>query len=274
MGGGYVLDFSDRTFAEFFAYELDVNIDDPKFKTEGSSKAKRLRFFLKYCNPELRIRTLMALWEYREDNRRRQGTAEYVPEAQDQFCGLIQRLGGKPPRNSKLSTTSEPDSALDLSRAQLLMQRLLQLGQLEPHPRGYAFESFLKALFDANGLAARASFRLIGEQIDGSFELSGETYLLEAKWTNPAIGAADLRAFEGKVADKAAWSRGLFVSHSGFTPDGLEAFGRGTRVVCMDGLDLYMMLEKKLPFSDVMARKVRRAAESGEPFIRLRELYL
>jgi uncharacterized protein YjbI with pentapeptide repeats len=28
----------------------------------------------------------------------------------------------------------------------------------------------------------RGSFRLIGEQIDGSFHLEGETYLLEAKW--------------------------------------------------------------------------------------------
>ncbi len=41
----------------------------------------------------------------------------------------------------------------------------------------------------------------------------------------------------------------------------------------MDGLDLYEMLERKLAFSDVMARKVRRAAESGHPFVRLRDLY-
>ncbi|MEX2170016.1 MAG: restriction endonuclease [Pirellulales bacterium] len=274
MGGGYVLEFSDQTFAEFFADELKVDIDDPKFKLDGTSKAKRLRFFLKSCDPKLRIRTLMALWEYREDHRRRKGIAESIPEAQDQFCGLIERLGGKWPGEKKPGTSIEPLTGFDLSRAQLLMQKLLELSQLDPHPRGYAFEGFLKDMFDANGLAARASFRLVGEQIDGSFELAGETYLLEAKWTGPAIGAAELRAFDGKVADKAAWSRGLFVSQSGFTPDGLEAFGRGKRVVCMDGLDLYEMLERRLPFGEVMARKVRRAAESGEPFIRVRELYI
>jgi predicted protein tyrosine phosphatase len=83
-----------------------------------------------------------------------------------------------------------------------------------------------------------------------------------------------LRSFNAKVEEKAAWSRGLFVSHSGFTSDGLAAFGRGKRVVCMDGFDLYEMLDKNLSFADVMAKKVRRAAESGNPFVRVRDLYV
>lgn len=122
-------------------------------------------------------------------------------------------------------------------------------------------------------MAARASFRLVGEQIDGSFELAGDTYLLEAKWQGPPIGVADLRSFNGKVEDKAAWSRGLFVSQSGFSTDGLLAFGRAKNLVCMDGLDMYEMLDRPLSFADVLARKVRRAAESGEPFVRIRDLY-
>lgn len=153
-----------------------------------------------------------------------------------------------------------------------LKAQLLEVSQLEPQPRGYALEGFLKVLFDANGLAGRASFRLVGEQIDGSFELAGETYLLEAKWTARQIGVADLRAFNGKVENKAAWSRGLFVSNSGFTDDGLHAFGRGNSVVCMDGLDLYEMLERNLAFTEVLKLKVRRAAETGRPFVRVRDL--
>lgn len=114
---------------------------------------------------------------------------------------------------------------------------------------------------------------MVGEQIDGSFQLSGETYLLEAKWTDLRIGAGDLRSFNAKLEDKAAWTRGLFVSNSGFTDDGLETFGRGKRVVCMDGLDLYETLDRRLSLEDVIARKVRRAAESGQPFVRVRDLY-
>lgn len=31
MEGGYVLDFSNRTFADFFREELQVNINDPRW---------------------------------------------------------------------------------------------------------------------------------------------------------------------------------------------------------------------------------------------------
>ena len=41
MNGGYVLDFSNRTFAEFFLEEFNINIDDPRYDAEGKSKAKR-----------------------------------------------------------------------------------------------------------------------------------------------------------------------------------------------------------------------------------------
>jgi hypothetical protein len=66
--------------------------------------------------------------------------------------------------------------------------------------------------------------------------------------------------------------RGLFVSNSGFTDEGL-AFGRGKRVICMDGLDLYEMLDREIPLKQVLERKVRRAAEIGAPFVRVRDLF-
>ena len=46
MSGGYVLNFSDKTFAQFFAHELDIDIDDEVYARNGSSKGKRLRCFL------------------------------------------------------------------------------------------------------------------------------------------------------------------------------------------------------------------------------------
>lgn len=66
MGGGFVLNFSDRTFAQFFAEELNVNIDDPVYSRNGGSKAKRLRYFLQTAGKPTVVRTLNALWEYRE----------------------------------------------------------------------------------------------------------------------------------------------------------------------------------------------------------------
>jgi len=104
--------------------------------------------------------------------------------------------------------------------------------------------------------------------------MHNETYLLEAKWQNSPAGAADLHTFEGKLREKATWSRGLFVSNSGFTSEGLEAFGRGKRVVCMDGFDLSEMLRLRRPFVDVMEAKVRKAAETGSPFVSVRDLFI
>jgi hypothetical protein len=271
MGGGYVLDFSDRTFSSFFR-ELGVDIDDARFSAEGTSKAKRLRYFLKSSDQASRLLVLQSLWEYRESVRRRRAQAETVPGAEDEFWALIERLGGTRPRPKGKPSTTASTPEIDLVRAASLRDRLIEISNLEPQPRGYAFERFLKELFDLSGLAGKSAFSLIGEQIDGSFQLGGETYLLEAKWRGAPTGASDLRAFNAKVEAKAAWSRGLFISHAGFSDEGLIAFGTGKRVVCMDGLDLYDVLDQALSFGDVVSRKVRHAAECGQPFIRVRDL--
>ena len=86
------------------------------------------------------------------------------------------------------------------------------------------------------------------------------------------VDAAALRAFNAKVEDKAKWSRGLFVSHSGFTTEGLTAFGHGKSVICMDGCDIHDVLSRRLNFVEVLAMKVRHAAETGEAFISVRDL--
>jgi hypothetical protein len=58
MHGGYVLNFSDRTFATFFAEELNIDIDEPRYSAQGSSKAKRLRYFLQMVDKATAARTL------------------------------------------------------------------------------------------------------------------------------------------------------------------------------------------------------------------------
>jgi len=70
---------------------------------------------------------------------------------------------------------------------------------------------FADSDFDTFGLQAWEPFRLRGKQIDGSFQLQGETYLFEAKWHLAQALAADLHAFHGKVERKAAWARWPFI---------------------------------------------------------------
>ncbi|WP_073125956.1 abortive infection family protein [Palleronia salina] len=67
MESGYVLDFSDRTFNDFF-YEtvgIDPEVNSSLFSSRGSSKAKRLRSFIERAQPALVAKTLRELWEYR-----------------------------------------------------------------------------------------------------------------------------------------------------------------------------------------------------------------
>lgn len=169
---------------------------------------------------------------------------------------------------------SQVAATLGAEKAHELATLLIEITKLDPQLRGLRFEGFLNELFAGFGLAPRGSFRLVGEQIDGSFNLRGQTYLVEAKWHGPRIGFADLMTFSGKVGGKASWSRGLFVSNSGFTAEGLEAFSRGrqTNLICADGLDLYEVLSRKVSLITVLEAKLRRAAETNQSFVSLREL--
>jgi len=271
MGGGYVLDFSNTTFAQFFVDEVGVDIDEARYFASGSSKAKRFRCFLKLADDSTAAKAINALWEYRELKRLRGRYPENVEGAQPRMVALLQALGGI--ATQQPSQVKPTVVAMDSAKLGKLKGELLGLPQLAAQERGYAFEAFLKELFDAFGLAAREAFRLRGEQIDGSFQLGHETYLLEAKWQNAQTGVADLHTFHGKLEQKASWTRGLFVSNSGFTEDGIAAFGRGKRLVCVDGLDLYDIMHRGLPLGEALERKIRRAAETGHPFARIRDLY-
>ena len=267
MSSGYVLDFSNRTFEEFFREVVGIEIYDTRFDYGSGSKANRMRAFWNKASDD-QLRTLfngiLEGWDIY--------SGEPIPQsARELLLQIINRLGGT---NTPDFKQEDKPTGLSDDTSSKLIARLIQVSSLSPQKRGYEFEVFLNELFNAYGLAGRASFRLTGEQIDGSFVMHNETYLLEAKWQNSQTRAADLHTFEGKMGEKASWSRGLFVSNSGFSYDGLQAFGRGKRLICMDGFDLSEMLRLKLSFIDVMDAKVRRAAETGCPFIPVRDLFM
>jgi hypothetical protein len=269
MGSGYVLGFSNRTFEEFFREVVGIHIYDSRYDLGSGSKANRMRAFWQLATEE-QLRSLLGglleAWDLYSDSS--------IPDsAQSLLQQILSRLGGI---SDVVESQQNGDVApqIDEGISKRLISHLLEVTALPPQKRGYEFERFLKALFDAYDLSARASFRLIGEQIDGSFVMHNETYLLEAKWQNSPTGVADLLTFEGKLGEKASWSRGLFVSNSGFSKEGLQAFGRGKRLVCMDGFDLSEMLRLRLSIVDVLEAKVRKAAETGSPFVSVRELFI
>jgi hypothetical protein len=68
MGSGYVLNFSDRTFGEFFD-EFRVEIDAERYHTRGRSKANRMRTFWDLDNNYVVGRVINGLIEYGTDEQ-------------------------------------------------------------------------------------------------------------------------------------------------------------------------------------------------------------
>lgn len=63
---GWLLDFSDRTMAEFFEDEFGLDLEIGRYTVNGGSKMKRLRTFIEIEDGSLVGQVLRGLWEYRE----------------------------------------------------------------------------------------------------------------------------------------------------------------------------------------------------------------
>jgi hypothetical protein len=221
------------------------------------------------------VKALTALWEYRENCRMERGLVEDVPNARQRLSAIVERLGGAAlPSFEGVDTPSStakdarPDPALFVK----LETDFIALHALDAQPRGYAFEKFLTDLFNVWKMDARCSFKIVGEQIDGSFQHDGATYLVEAKWQSSPTNAATLHAFQGKVEERPQWTRGLFVSYEGFSEQALKAF-TARRIIMMDGMDLYDALRRRIPLPSIITEKARYAAEYKQPFERVRTLF-
>ncbi len=64
MESGYVLNFSDRTFGEFFEEAAGVDIHSERYTIQGTSKANKLRAFWKLESDYLVGKVLQALVDY------------------------------------------------------------------------------------------------------------------------------------------------------------------------------------------------------------------
>ena len=171
--------------------------------------------------------------------------------------------------------TYKPTAVFSLDKLGELNKRFSFLFTSEDaQRRGYELQTLLTDLFNLFGITAKGAFRLVGEEIDGSFEFEANTYLIEAKWRKVPSGFEDLATFKVKAEGKSNWTRGLFISINGFTNEGLEAFEKrgATNILCMNGEDISIILECRCTLKDALKLKLRCAAETGKSFVPLRDL--
>jgi len=145
--------------------------------------------------------------------------------------------------------------------------------QADRQAAGRSLEKVLNRLFTLHQLAPREPFRVRGEQIDGSFELDHEVYLLEAKWHQEPRPAADLYVFREKIEGKSKFTRGVFLSINGVTPDAVAAITQGKQpnFFIMDGYDLLMTLEDNIQLAVFLRRRHRFLAEEGRVVVQFNE---
>jgi hypothetical protein len=96
MGSGYVLDFSNNTFAEFFRETANIDIYTDKYAFNGDSKAKRLRAFWE-IEPDVLVGKvlsgLLEVWHYKTSRKGQAGDSPQYKQA----AGIVARLTGKKP---------------------------------------------------------------------------------------------------------------------------------------------------------------------------------
>lgn len=262
MEGGYVLNFTDRTFGEFVFEAVNRDIHNDKYKSEGTSKAKRLRTFWKIESDALVGKLILALIDYDATlngsrNADAKGRAEKCRQIALRLAGQVTSTTVQPP--------AKPQPLVGHEILFALRSRFLQISTLPPHDRGYALEKFLYDLFDAYRFNPRPSFRITGEQIDGSIEFGHEIYLIEAKWQSEPIVQGDLAVLDSRVSGHSQIGRGIFITAGCFSKDGIVAHERlrPSAMIGIDGQDLYYVLEHAFPLDEVLRRKLRWLVETG-----------
>jgi len=168
-------------------------------------------------------------------------------------------------RKKRLVNDSHKVQIKDEQIAALKSKFLILATEQNAQKRGRELELFLNELFTLFDLEPKRSFALKDEQIDGAFTFENSDYLLEAKWQQKPIETGDLKKFAGTLSDKLKNTLGLFISIDGFSSGARELSGQNARgMILMDGMDLNAVLESRIDLHQLLFRKRRHAAETGE----------
>jgi hypothetical protein len=104
MAGGYVLDFTNDSFAQLFRDTVKIEIYDSKYARNGDSKAKRMRIFWE-LEPDPAVgkvlSTILELWKFQNDKKGNTSKSAEYSECKK----IVNRLLGIPQKE----TDSEKD---------------------------------------------------------------------------------------------------------------------------------------------------------------------
>jgi len=147
------------------------------------------------------------------------------------------------------------------------------ISSTNPQSRGFTLERVMRELFTLFDLDPKASFRIVGEQIDGGFTFDNTDYIFEAKWQQEPIRIQELDALYGKLTRTLENTLGLFLSINGFSDDAVKAHSAGRRLmILMDGSDLMAVIEGRIDLIQLLLRKRRHASQTGNIYLKIHEI--
>ena len=263
MESGYVLDFSNRTFAEFIFDSTGLQIYAARYNYASSSKANRLRRFWQLEDNHIVGKLMSEMLDCGFPEGQRSGL-------ELQCRQIVARLQGNGSLSDLRYGSAAPAKPDESRRAETLLglkTEFLQLAaESDRNKAGLAFEGLLNRLFELFQLHPRRAFRVTGEQIDGSFELADQVYLVESKWERHALSEADLLVFRGKIEGKSTFTRGVFIALNDISAAARDAITRGKApsFFVMNGHDLMMILSGAITLPDFLRNRVRLLAEEGK----------
>ena len=266
--GGYVLDFTNASYQEFVFEKTGFDL----YSKYGLSKGKNLEAIVSNEDDIIVGKLLLELLRYMKDINEVNNSNRNLF---DECVQIGNKLIGKESKVTMPKQAQSQDTKPSFNFKKY-SDKLMSLSSstYTPQNRGYAFEKYLNELFKANELEPRESFKIVGEQIDGSFVLRNTVYLLEAKWTSKQIDKADLVVFNNKVSSKSSNTRGLFVSYSDYTTEAINTLSSGiiVNIILMTVQELAISLERNIPLTDILWKKARALDEEGKYYKHIMEL--
>lgn len=163
---GYVLDFNNRTFAEFFEDHFEINIYADAFSEKGTSKFNRLLAFIDLSPPHLVVEALILLWKRKNAERDAEietvvmrcgmddwtGNPEYVAALQESaaiedtpFQKLIDEIASLP-SHTILPNLSRVSAEWTLDTVERELQRALEGVDKDPEAAATAACSMLEGV--------------------------------------------------------------------------------------------------------------------------------
>jgi len=277
MSSGYVLDFSNRTFAEFITDSTGLNIYDARYDYGSGSKANRLRKFWEVEENSVVAKLMADILDNAFPVGVRKSASDTALETECRQILARLSQNGRPPTPAQNPPESQNPARPHQLSAELaqLKEKFFQLAAAtDRRQAGLALEGLLNRLFALFELQPRQPFRIVGEQIDGSFVLDGHVYLLESKWENHPLPEADMLVFRGKIEGKSTFTRGVFIALNDVSPQARHAItqGKAPSFFVMNGHDLMMILSGAMTLTEFLRMRVRLLAEEGRMFTPFSEL--